>query len=159
VSELASAVVSIVATQRRRFFWAAWWTTTPRYQPFQKPDASNGGARSRDEALAQAQRLAGRHLSVVEDHWALAWKRVLRGESSPLPPIAKPPVPRAAPTPVSAWAQLGLAPGATLSELKRAYKRRALETHPDQGGETEQFQRVQRAYEKLSAQLARGRKR
>ena len=159
MSELASAVVSIVGTQRRRYFWAAWWTSAPRYQPFQKPDASHGGARSRDEALAQAQRLSGRHLSVIEDHWALAWKRVLRGESSPTPPSEKPRLVRSAPAPVSAWAQLGLAPGATLSELKRAYKRRALETHPDQGGEAEQFQRVQRAYEKLSAQLERGRKR
>jgi molecular chaperone DnaJ len=52
---------------------------------------------------------------------------------------------------------LGLAPGATLTELKRAYRQRALETHPDQGGQAEDFQRVQRAYEKLSAQLARKR--
>jgi hypothetical protein len=159
MSELASAVCSIALTQRRRYFWAAWWTHSPRYAPFQKPDASNGGARSREEALAEAQRVAGRHLSVTEDHWALAWKRVLRGEHSPPPPAPRSarPEPRRAPAPVSAWALLGLAPGATLAELKRAYRQRALETHPDQGGESEQFQRVQRAYEKLSAQLARRR--
>ncbi|HEX5661235.1 MAG TPA: J domain-containing protein [Polyangiales bacterium] len=156
MSELASAVISIAPTLRRRFFWAAWWTRSPRYAPFQKPDASNGGARSRAEALAEAQRTAGRHLTEVEDHWAMAWKRVLRGEHSPEPPAVK--VPRVrAPAPVSAWELRGLAPGATLSELKRAYRQRALETHPDQGGESEQFQRVQRAYEKLSAQLARKR--
>ncbi|HEY6878428.1 MAG TPA: J domain-containing protein [Polyangiales bacterium] len=158
MSELASAVCSIAPTQRRRFFWAAWWTTSPRYAPFQKPDASGGGARTREEALAQAQRSAGRHLSEIEDHWALAWKRVLRGERSPAPP--PPQVVRSGPratAPVSAWALLGLSPGATLAELKRAYRQRALETHPDQGGNAEAFQRVQRAYEKLAAQLARRR--
>ncbi len=156
MSDLASAVVSIAPTQRRRFFWAAWWTSSPRYAPFQRPDASNGGCSSREAALKEAQKVAGRHLSVVEDHWAFAWKRVLRGEQSPQPPAEKPIRPRA-PAPMSAWALLGLAPGATLGELKRAYRQRALETHPDQGGEAEQFQRVQRAYEKLSAQLARKR--
>jgi hypothetical protein len=155
MSELASAVCSIVPTQRRRFFWAARWTSTPRYAPLQKPDASNGGASSRAEALADAQRVAGRHLTEIEDHWALAWKRVLRGEASPAPPVSRPRRQQAAP--VSAWALLGLTPGATLAELKRAYRQRALETHPDQGGESAQFQRVQRAYEKLSAQLGRRR--
>jgi hypothetical protein len=156
MTELASAVCSIAPTLRRRFFWAAWWTTSPRYAPFQKPDASNGGAASREQALLEAQELAGRHLTLIEDHWALAWKRVLRGEHSPQPPTARVARPRA-PAPVSAWALLGLTPGATLAELKRAYRQHALATHPDQGGEAEQFQRVQRAYEKLSAQLARRR--
>jgi hypothetical protein len=155
MSELASAVVSIAPTQRRRFFWAAWWTSSPRYAPFQKPDASNGGAKSRQDAIAEAQRAAGRHLTVIEDHWAFAWKRVLRGEHSPEAPTVRT-KPRL-PAPVSAWALLGLAPGATLTELKRAYRQRALETHPDQGGQAEDFQRVQRAYEKLSAQLPRKR--
>jgi DnaJ domain len=158
MSELASAVCSIIPTQRRRFFWAAWWTSTPRYAPFQKPDASHGGASSRAEALAEAQRTAGRHLTEIEDHWALAWKRVLRGEHSPSAPAPKPQRPRVAP-PTSAWALLGLAPGASLAELKRAYRQRALETHPDQGGEAEQFLQVQRAYEKLAAQLAKPRRR
>jgi hypothetical protein len=156
MSELASAVISIAPTQRRRFFWAAWWTSAPRYAPFQKPDASNGGAQTREQALREAQRVAGRHLREIEDHWAMAWKRVLRGEHSPQPPAKREPKPRA-PAPVSAWELLGLAPGATLTELKRAYRQRALETHPDRGGEAEQFQRVHRAYEKLSAQLARKR--
>jgi hypothetical protein len=153
MSELASAVCSIVATQRRRFFWAAWWTSAPRYAPFQRPDASNGGARSRDEALQEAERICGRHLSVIDDHWALAWKRVLRGEHSPEPARvrSKPKTP----PPVSAWALLGLEPGATLAELKRAYRQRALQTHPDQGGDAEEFRRVQRAYEKLAARRSR----
>lgn len=155
MSELASAVISIAPTQRKRFFWAAWWTSSPRYAPFQKPDASNGGARSREEALKEAQRMAGRHLSEIDDHYAMAWKRVLRGEHSPQPPMQRT-KPRT-PPPMSAWELLGLQPGATLTELKRAYRQRALETHPDQGGEAEQFQRVHRAYEKLSAQLARKR--
>jgi molecular chaperone DnaJ len=52
---------------------------------------------------------------------------------------------------------LGLAPGAALVELKRAYRKRALETHPDQGGDAEAFQAVQRAYEKLTAPVKRRR--
>jgi curved DNA-binding protein CbpA len=54
---------------------------------------------------------------------------------------------------VSAWAVLGLSPGASLAEVKRAFQSRALETHPDQGGEAEQFRQVQRAYEKLVERL------
>ena len=66
MSELASALVSIRRTARGRYFWAAWWTHAPRYSPFQKPDASGGGAATRAEALEHATRAAeGRHLSQV----------------------------------------------------------------------------------------------
>ena len=36
-------------------------------------------------------------------------------------------------------------------ELKSAYRRRSVETHPDKGGTTEQFLRVSKAYELLSS--------
>lgn len=155
VSELASAVCSITPTHRRRFFWAAWWTTQPRFGPFQKPDACNGGAHSLADALADAERVAGRHLVIIEPHWARAWNRVLRGEV-PLPPpnprerASTASIPDARTSPASAWSLLGLAPGAPLAEIKRAFRKRALETHPDRGGEAEHFLRVQRAFEKLT---------
>lgn len=157
MSELVSAVCSITATKRRRFFWAAWWTGAPNYAPFRKPDASNGGASSEAEALAEAEKITGRHLTVIEPYWARAWNRMLRGEAPPEPKKQRAgrdddaPV-RTAP-PRSAWAVLGLESDASLIEVKRAYRRRALETHPDQGGDAQAFAEVQRAYERLSARL------
>jgi molecular chaperone DnaJ len=51
---------------------------------------------------------------------------------------------------MSAWSLLGLTPGANLDEIKRAFQKRALETHPDQGGDSSDFRAVLRAYERLS---------
>lgn len=45
---------------------------------------------------------------------------------------------------------LGLARTATADEVKQAYRRRASETHPDKGGNADEFRRVQDAYEVLS---------
>jgi hypothetical protein len=155
-SSLSTAVCSITPTQRRRFFWAAWWTAAPNYAPFRKPDASNGGAQSIEEALADAQRVAGRHLTAIEPYWAHAWNRMLRGEAPPAPKTSRTPRARKerTPLPASAWEVLGLAPTASLVEVRKAYRRRALETHPDRGGDADRFREVQRAYEKLSTKLA-----
>lgn len=156
--ELSTAVCSITPTARKRFFWAAWWTHAPKRAPFQKPDASNGGAKTEAEALAEAERIAGRHLVLVEPYWARAWNRVLRGEAPPPPPpprgtkteSARPPADGA---PVSSWSVLGLTSGAAMSDVRRAYKQRALETHPDRGGDPATFREVQRAYERLRSRL------
>lgn len=158
MSDLSTAVCSITRTERRRFFWAAWWTKAPNHNPFCAPDASGGGARSEAEALAAAQRSAARHLTLGEPYWARAWKCVLRGQ--PVPPL---PVARATPAApddssahgpaVSAWSVLGVAPGASLLEVKRAFRKRALETHPDQGGEPAQFRELSHAYQKVLAKL------
>jgi len=156
--ELADAVCSITATQRGRYFWAVWWTAAPSYGPFRKPDASNGGCVSEAEALAAAERSTGRHLRMIEPYWARAWNRMLRGEAPP-PPRARVPKAPASPGAASAWSVLGLAPGASLAEVKRAFRRRALATHPDQGGDAEAFQQAQRAYDALCARLTRRGKR
>lgn len=149
---LASAVVSITATQRRRFFWAAWWTGAPAESPFRKPDAANGGAESYEAALAEAERVAGRHLTPVEPYWARAWKVVLRGEPVPPRPLRRVAVaPPAAPR--SSWEVLGLAPGASLEAVKQAFRQRARSTHPDHGGDAAEFLVVRRAYEKLVARI------
>jgi hypothetical protein len=160
LSELSSAVCSITKTQRRRFFWAAWWTGAPQHTPFRKPDAANGGAKTEREALADAERTAGRHLVVIEAYWARAWKCVLRGQ--PVPPLPEPSPRTAAKAepPASAWSLLGLAPGARAADVKRAFHKKALETHPDQGGESAQFRAVLRAYERLTGKRpSRARKR
>lgn len=59
---------------------------------------------------------------------------------------------------LSPYGVLGLQPGCNQEELKAAYKKRALETHPDKGGDVDEFRSVKVAYESLlktvPAQLA-----
>jgi hypothetical protein len=148
MTDLFTSVVSIAATRRRRFLWAAWWTAPPAEEPFRKPDASNGGARSREEARRAAEAAAGRPLSEADPRWAAAWSRVLRGEAAFPPPrvrkgVRKEPQEEAAhrtPTPPreggAAWAfgVLRLPRDATASDVKKAFRALALETHPDRAG-------------------------
>lgn len=165
MTDLASAVVSITTTARGRFFWAAWWTGAPTHAPFRKPDASHGGARTWHEALAEAERTTGRALTVIDGYWARAFNRTLRGQPPPPPPGARRTSPaRDAPDahaekarPLSSWQILGVEKGATLAEIKRAYKRRALALHPDQGGDADAFRALTRAYEKLAARAPKAR--
>ena len=157
MSELAVAVCSITPTSRRRYFWAAWWTSPPARDPFVKPDAANGGATSVEAALLAAQKAAGRALAQIEPRWARAWSRVLRE----LPPWTSrdaesfatghaPPVRASHAAPESIWRTLGVAADASLDEIKKAYRRRALQAHPDHGGEAEHFMALKRAYEKAT---------
>ena len=46
----------------------------------------------------------------------------------------------------AAFAVLGLSTGATLSDVKAAYRNRVKDVHPDHGGSQEEFQRVREAY-------------
>ena len=47
----------------------------------------------------------------------------------------------------AAYDVLGLPSGADEEAVRRAYRRRVKEVHPDQGGDEEEFQRVQEAYD------------
>lgn len=164
MSELFAAVVSIAPTRRRRFLWAAWWTASPSRAPFRKPDASEGGARTREEALRQAEQAAGRPLVEVEGLWARAWSRVLMGQ--PAFPTTRPideasatrPARREAPE-GSIWAILGLEANATLAQIRAAFRQRALVTHPDRGGDPEAFRALRGAYDEAVARRARASKR
>lgn len=150
---LFAPVCAIAPTRRRRFLWAAWWTGAPTRKPFRKPDAYAGGARTRAEALAAAERAAGCKLTELESGWARAWSNVLIGKE-PWPSVAnarasdEAPRARSTSNATSIWQILGLEPSATLSEIKRAYRVRALETHPDRGGTADEFRKVQSAYER-----------
>lgn len=152
---------SILLTKRRRFFWAAWWTEAPCHVPFRKPDASGGGAASHEDALAEAQRQAGRPLIVLDSLWARAWNRILRGEdpwptaASREPRVRKESSPETAEEDASVWSVLGVQQGVSPEELKAAYRRKVLETHPDQGGDAEELRRVLRAFEEASTRLRR----
>lgn len=150
MTDLAAAVCSVTRTQRGRYFWAAWWTGAPSHMPFRRPDASDGGAATPEEAFAAALRVAGRHLTPIEPYWARAWSRVMRGESPPPLPRPRARVPRGD-APTSSWAVLGLAPGASREAVKRAFREKALETHPDQGGDPEAYLRARAAFERLMA--------
>lgn len=46
--------------------------------------------------------------------------------------------------------ELGVRPGVNEKELKAAYRKRSLQSHPDKGGSTEEFLRVSEAFEVLS---------
>ena len=169
MSDLFAAVCSITATRRRRFLWAAWWSAPPRRHPFRKPDAFQGGARTHEEAWQQAHESTGMRLTEIEPHWARAWSRVLIGQpawsrfddrTAPNPRARSTTTKTAAkvaPLP-SVWEILGTTPHASASELKRAYHKRALATHPDQGGDADAFRDVQRAYKDAMKRVARPRK-
>ena len=154
--------------------WVAWWTAPPAREPFRKPDAFSGGARSHEEALAQARRAAGLTLVEIEPYWARAWARVLlgrppwgvraegaassahsrpRGRSTTATDGDK----ATATSTTSIWETLGITARATADELKRAFRRRALATHPDRGGDAEAFRQVQRAFKEAQRRIARRR--
>ncbi|WP_437968258.1 J domain-containing protein [Sorangium sp. So ce260] len=169
-------VYAVTPTRRRRFLWAAWWTGEPAREPFRPPDASQGGARTVEEARAQAERAAGRPLVEIEPAWATAWTRILRGEppwprprarreAPPPPPPDPPDPPRRGPSrPASArgaspFAVLGLAEAAGAAEIRRAFRRLALVTHPDRGGDAGEFMRVKWAHDEAMSRLSRPKRR
>lgn len=160
MTALTTAVCSITKTARRRYFWAAWWTAEPNELPFRRPDASHGGARTAQDALAEAERAAGRSLSLIDPYWARAWKCVLRGDPPPARPAPEPrPAPLDGGQPRSAQAVLGVSRDASAEEIKRAFQQKVLETHPDQGGDAERFREVMRAFKRLSSGRRRRRRR
>jgi len=53
------------------------------------------------------------------------------------------------PTFLASCTILGITPGASADDIRAAYKKKALETHPDKGGNPEQFRVVREAYEAL----------
>ena len=150
---LSRGLFALAKTKRKRFLWCAWWTGEPTAKPFRPPDAWGGGAYTREEAQVLAERAAGRPLTPIDDHWAGAWKRIVAGLD---------PFPKRAPssrrvTAVSGdpYAVLGLTSAATLAEVRLAFRMKALEHHPDQGGDPESFLAARRAYEAIVKRRAR----
>lgn len=170
MTDLVLPLCSITSTKRRRFFWAVWTSGPPTYAPFKKPDVSGGGAPSHDAALAEAERKVGSSVVLVDPLWARACIRLMRGE--PLWPSKASRAPQAAAqvdrkksagdgseTNESVWAALGVDRDVTPEDLKAAYRRRVLETHPDQGGDAEALRKVVRAYMEASRRVRRPRPR
>jgi hypothetical protein len=101
-------------------------------------------------------------LTPMDPLWARAWIRVLRGEH-PWPSRASrgehaPKEPPREASVESVWAVLGIGRDASEEELKAAYRKRALETHPDRGGSEETFRRVVRAYAEAQRRSRRPRR-
>src|SRR4029079_15433178 len=139
--------------------WVAWWTAPPAREPFRKPDAFSGGARSHEEALAHARRAAGLPLVEIHPYWARAWARILLGRApwgvradggtSSFGAHGR------STTTTSIWETIGITARATADDLKRAFRQRALATHPDRGGDAEAFRQVQSAFKEAQRRIAR----
>ena len=167
MSDNATWVYSVTTTKRRRFYWCAWWTSAPERAPFRKPDAWSGGARSEEEARSQAEKAAGRPLTLTEPIWARAFIRVQAGlppwvvREPKRPPPEAPPPPRKRPADVPPGSNpltlLGLGRSATREEIKRAFRRLALVTHPDHGGSAAAFIQVKWAHDEALASRGPGR--
>ncbi len=169
---VSSGRVSITTTKRRRYFWCAWFTGEPVRAPFRRPDAFSGGARTIEEALEQAVRAAGCPLVEIEPLWARAFIRVQQGmppfvEKKPRRPPEEPPraqsnrqerpfIPSVKDRSANPFAILGLSAGASTEDIHRAFRRMALETHPDRGGKAEDFIRVKWAQLEALARTQKG---
>ncbi len=107
-----------------------------------------------------AEKAAGMPLVVVEALWAKAVLRTSLG----LPPFAASEADHQSPVAAtrrdgpSVWALLGVSQTATPAEVKRAFRKKALETHPDHGGDALMFQKVRAAYDEALRRSARPRK-
>ena len=150
--ETEGGVYSVTRTKRRRFLWCAWWTGKPSESPSRPPDAWSGGARTEEEARLAAERAAGTPLRPIAGRWAGAWLRVRAGA----PPFVRR-ISRGGPKPLSPRAILEVGDDASLEEVKAAFRRKALEHHPDRGGDPERVMAVKRAYDSLARRHARGR--
>ena len=53
------------------------------------------------------------------------------------------------------YAMLGLAKNATPEQIKKAFKKQAMQHHPDRGGDAEKFKQITEAYETLSSPAKR----
>ena len=148
MSALSRGVYSTARTKRRRYLWCVWWSGEPCVHPFRPPDAWGGGAETEEEARALAERAAGMELQQIDAHWAAAFKR-LRAGLSPFvtrePRVAE--AARAAP--VDPHRLLEVTTDASAAEVRAAFRKKALEHHPDRGGTDAAFIALKRAYDTL----------
>ena len=138
--------------------WCAWWTNEPTRAPFRKPDAFSGGAKTLEEARKQAERAAGGPLREIDAIWARAWIRVQAGQTPWVEEKARARrrfVPSVPEPDVCPFGVLGLPKTASPDDIRRAYRRRALETHPDRGGDAAAFIRVTWARDEAIARVGR----
>ena len=101
----------------------------------------------------------------VDALWARAWMRMLRGQppwpskASREPRSARAEKPGVAEGNLSIWSVLGVSTTVTKEELRTAYRKKALETHPDRGGDAQAFRRVVAAYAEARRRLEKPKRR
>jgi hypothetical protein len=136
-----------------------WWTGEPTAKPFRPPDAWGGGARTEEEAKVLAEGAAGMPLELIDGHWAGAWKRIRAG----MPPFPKKAGGHSTASgeesarPVDPYVLLGIEASASITDVKAAFRKKAIEHHPDHGGSAEAFMRIKRAYDWIVKRRAKKR--
>ena len=135
-----STVGLVARAPQARAFWAAWWTEDPRRTPDTDPDDYGfvEGARPLDAAIGAAYDALRRgrgprvyDVSVGEQHARRAFREGAPQRRSPATDFDA--ISR------GALAELGLDETATVADVKRAWRRRALVLHPDRGGDAATF--------------------
>ncbi|MGZ3419857.1 MAG: hypothetical protein ACXWUG_13195 [Polyangiales bacterium] len=151
--------VYAIADKGTRSFWAAWWTVLPSRARFVPPDARgeavdvHAAKQAAFEAFAKARGVTG--WREVDATYATAADRWARGIDPVFPGDKKRAVPKldaSLDLPDDVREILDLRGPATLESAREAYRRRALELHPDRGGTHEQMLALNRAWEVVKKQ-------
>ena len=103
-----------------------------------------GGVGRHDHA--PPMRESGREAGMISIETSAAARNELQAESSSMPD---------SPLDASPYEVLGVASTVTTQELRRAYRHRMRETHPDHGGASSEFHAVQLAWEQVGTVEAR----
>jgi hypothetical protein len=146
--------VYAIANKGARSFWAAWWTVLPSRTRFVGPDARgeavdvHAAKQAAFEAFARARGVTGWRevdplYATAADRWARGIDPVFPGDKRRVVVKADDPLD----LPEDVRDILGLRGPATLESAREAYRRRALELHPDRGGTHEAMLALNRAWE------------
>lgn len=143
-----------IAAKGPRSFWAAWWTVLPSRARFVPPDARgeavdvHAAKQAAFEAFAKARGVTGwREIdplyATAADRWARGIDLVFPGDKRKV--VVRMDDPLDLPDDVREI--LELRGPVTLESAREAYRRRALELHPDRGGSHEAMLALNRAWE------------
>ncbi len=162
---MRAAVYSVSTAGGGRAKWAAWWGDRPTRRRFVPPDARGEAVdehAARQAVFAALSRARGvtswREVAplyaVAADRWARGIDPVFPGDRPRREPEPSARIVRGD-VPLEALEVLGLEPPVTLDEAREAYRRRALERHPDRGGSHEEMLAVNEAWETVRRALER----
>lgn len=119
-----------------------WYHASGRLRAHVQAGRVGGGRRVRDERRARRSAAAGAR--------ARAGPGGRRGRRRGAGGRARRRPPASGPSRREAYRVLGLDPGASEGDVRRAYRERAKSAHPDRGGDEGEFKRLTAAYERLT---------